>query len=82
MVELTINRDLCQKLVLKAESQEIDRIIEGFSTRYYECNPGTVYGAPGECHEIILPNTDLRQASYILSPVLCSCSILIYILPI
>ena len=41
-------RDLCQKLHLKAESQEIDRIIEGFSARYYECNPGTVFGTPGE----------------------------------
>ena len=41
-------RDLCAKLYLKAESQEIDRILEGFSTRYYECNPTTVFGTPGE----------------------------------
>lgn len=41
------NRDLCQKLVLKAESQEIDRIIEAFSARYYDCNPTTVFGSSG-----------------------------------
>lgn len=40
-------RELCAKLVLKAESQEIDRIIEGFSARYFECNPNTVFGSPG-----------------------------------
>ncbi|KAK4683954.1 hypothetical protein P7C73_g6252, partial [Tremellales sp. Uapishka_1] len=39
-------RDLCQKLYLKAESQEIDRIIEAFSSRFYECNPSTVFGTP------------------------------------
>lgn len=43
-----VYRDLCAKLHLKAESQEIDRIIEGFSARYYECNPDTIFGSPGE----------------------------------
>ncbi|WVQ68851.1 uncharacterized protein L199_007060 [Kwoniella botswanensis] len=59
-------RDLCQKLHLKAESQEIDRIIEGFSTRYFECNPSTVYGTPGVVHTVtaamLMLNTDLHIA--------------------
>lgn len=33
--------------MLKAESQEIDRIIEGFSSRYYDCNPTSIFGSPG-----------------------------------
>ncbi|WVR04320.1 hypothetical protein IAU60_001320 [Kwoniella sp. DSM 27419] len=59
-------RDLCQKLHLKAESQEIDRIIEGFSSRYFECNPTTVFGTPGVVHTVtaamLMLNTDLHIA--------------------
>ncbi|WVQ97714.1 hypothetical protein IAU59_004828 [Kwoniella sp. CBS 9459] len=59
-------RDLCQKLHLKAESQEIDRIIEAFSARYFDCNPSTVYGTPGVVHTVtaamLMLNTDLHIA--------------------
>lgn len=59
-------RDLCAKLHLKAESQEIDRIIEGFSARYYDCNPSTVLGTPGVVHTVtgamLMLNTDLHIA--------------------
>lgn len=59
-------RDLCTKLHLKAESQEIDRIIEGFSARFYDCNPNTVYGTPGVVHTVtgamLMLNTDLHIA--------------------
>lgn len=59
-------RDLCQKLHLKAESQEIDRIIEAFSQRYYDCNPDAVYGSPGVVHTVtgamLMLNTDLHIA--------------------
>ncbi|WVQ83934.1 hypothetical protein IAT38_006078 [Cryptococcus sp. DSM 104549] len=59
-------RDLCQKLYLKAESQEIDRIIEAFSARYFECNPTTVFGTPGVVHTVaaamLMLNTDLHIA--------------------
>lgn len=59
-------RDLCTKLHLKAESQEIDRILEAFSTRYYECNPNTVFGTPGVVHTVtaamLMLNTDLHIA--------------------
>lgn len=59
-------RELCTKLHLKAESQEIDRIIEGFSARFYDCNPNTVYGTPGVVHTVtgamLMLNTDLHIA--------------------
>lgn len=59
-------RDLCRKLHLKAESQEIDRIIEAFSARYFECNPTTVFGTAGVIHTItaamLMLNTDLHIA--------------------
>ena len=59
-------RELCQKLFLRAESQEIDRIIEAFSARFYECNPDTVFGSPGVVHTVtgamLMLNTDLHIA--------------------
>jgi PH/SEC7 domain-containing protein len=58
--------DLCAKLHLKAESQEIDRIIEAFSARYFDCNPSTIFGSPGVVHTItaamLMLNTDLHIA--------------------
>ena len=59
-------RDLCKKLHLKAESQEIDRILEAFSARYFECNPSTIFGSPGVVHTVtaamLMLNTDLHIA--------------------
>jgi len=59
-------RDLCRKLHLKAESQEIDRIIEAFSSRYFECNPNSVFGTAGVIHTVtaamLMLNTDLHIA--------------------
>jgi hypothetical protein len=42
------NRRLCAKLYLKAETQQVDRILEEFSRRYWDCNPGGVYGSASE----------------------------------
>ncbi|KAK4509587.1 uncharacterized protein ATC70_007940 [Mucor velutinosus] len=57
-------RTLCAKLYLKAESQQLDRIIEAFAKRYYECNPDTllhcfdvVYAV---AYSLLLLNTDLH----------------------
>ncbi|KAJ9114332.1 hypothetical protein QFC22_005784 [Naganishia vaughanmartiniae] len=59
-------RELCGKLYLKAETQEIDRILEAFSERYFECNPDTIFGDPGTIHTVtgsfLLLNTDLHIA--------------------
>jgi hypothetical protein len=41
-------RRLCAKLYLKGETQQVDRILEQFSRRYWENNPGGVYGSSSE----------------------------------
>ncbi|KAI5475156.1 SEC7-like domain containing protein [Pseudohyphozyma bogoriensis] len=59
-------RRLCEKLLLRAEAQQLDRIIEQFGRRYYENNPGTVYESPDVVHAVayslLLLNTDLHIA--------------------
>ncbi|KAI5123999.1 hypothetical protein M0805_006409 [Coniferiporia weirii] len=59
-------RRLCAKLYLKAETQQVDRILEEFSRRYWETNPTTVYGSAGVVHAVsyslLLLNTDLHVA--------------------
>ncbi|KAG0373156.1 hypothetical protein BGX24_012071, partial [Mortierella sp. AD032] len=67
-------RALCQKLVLKGESQEVDRVLEEFAGRYVECNPRTLLGGADQpkdvvhaiTYSVLLLNTDLhivRQSS-------------------
>jgi hypothetical protein len=41
-------RHLCAKLYLKAETQQVDRILDEFSRRYWDNNPGGVYGSASE----------------------------------
>ncbi|KAL8293795.1 hypothetical protein RQP46_000496 [Phenoliferia psychrophenolica] len=57
-------RRLCEKLYLKAETQQVDRILEQFSRRYFENNPKCVYGEPDVVHQVayslLLLNTDLH----------------------
>ncbi|KAF8209465.1 hypothetical protein K438DRAFT_2012239 [Mycena galopus ATCC 62051] len=59
-------RRLCAKLYLKAETQQIDRILEEFSRRYWECNPNEPYGSSNiihaVSHSLLLLNTDLHVA--------------------
>ncbi|KAJ3936950.1 MAG: hypothetical protein NXY57DRAFT_32129 [Lentinula lateritia] len=59
-------RRLCAKLYLKAETQQVDRILEEFSRRYWECNPNTLYGSSNLVHAVayslLLLNTDLHVA--------------------
>lgn len=58
-------RRLCAKLFLKGETQQVDRILEEFSRRYWECNGG-VYGSANIVHAVsyslLLLNTDLHVA--------------------
>ncbi|KAK5801674.1 hypothetical protein F5H01DRAFT_284071 [Linnemannia elongata] len=61
-------RALCQKLVLKGESQEVDRVLEAFAGRYVTCNPRTLLGGADHAkdvvhaitYSILLLNTDLH----------------------
>ncbi|KZT56184.1 hypothetical protein CALCODRAFT_497760 [Calocera cornea HHB12733] len=59
-------RRLCAKLYLKAETQQLDRILDQFARRYWECNPATIYGSASVVHAIayslLLLNTDLHIA--------------------
>ena len=43
-----IARRLCAKLYLKAETQQVDRILDEFSRRYWDCNPNSLYGSASE----------------------------------
>ncbi|KAG1472849.1 hypothetical protein G6F56_001297 [Rhizopus delemar] len=59
-------RKVCSKLYFRAEAQQIDRILEAFAKRYWECNPrsilrnsDTVYAI---VYSILLLNTDLHVA--------------------
>jgi PH/SEC7 domain-containing protein len=44
----TVPRHLCNKLYLKAETQQVDRILVQFSRRYQECNPSNLLGSASE----------------------------------
>ncbi len=59
-------RNLCSKLHLKGETQQIDRVLYQFSTRYFECNPEIIFGSVDIVHAIVysllLLNTDLHVA--------------------
>lgn len=59
-------RRLCAKLYLKAETQQVDRILEELSRRFWDCNPTRLYGSASVVHavvySILLLNTDLHIA--------------------
>ena len=42
-------RSLCSRLLLKAESQEVDRILSALSARWCACNPNHGFKATGVC---------------------------------
>ena len=41
-------RKLLMQVELPKETQQIDRVLQGFADRYHECNPG-IYINPGSC---------------------------------
>ncbi|KAK7045584.1 hypothetical protein VNI00_007416 [Paramarasmius palmivorus] len=59
-------RRLCSKLYLKGETQQVDRLLEEFSRRYWDCNPSGLFGSANIVHavtySILLLNTDLHVA--------------------
>ncbi|KAI9707654.1 MAG: hypothetical protein M1836_000615 [Candelina mexicana] len=59
-------RAVCERLTLKAETQQVDRILDAFSTRWCECNPNHGFKATDVvhtiCYSILLLNTDLHLA--------------------
>jgi hypothetical protein len=59
-------RALCNRLVLRAESQQVDRILDTFATRWCQCNPHHGFKITDVvhtiCYSILLLNTDLHMA--------------------
>ncbi|GAN03834.1 sec7 domain-containing protein [Mucor ambiguus] len=59
-------RKVCSKLYFRAEAQQIDRILEAFAKRYWECNPKTIFGSAdivyAVVYSLLLLNTDLHVA--------------------
>ncbi|KFY99600.1 hypothetical protein V498_00637, partial [Pseudogymnoascus sp. VKM F-4517 (FW-2822)] len=59
-------RALCNRLVLRAESQQVDRILDTFATRWCQCNPHHGFKITDVvhtiCYSILLLNTDLHLA--------------------
>ncbi|MCJ1277930.1 hypothetical protein MMC21_005744 [Puttea exsequens] len=59
-------RGLCGKLYLKGEAQQVDRILDAFSSRWCACNPKHGFKAKDVvhtiCYSVLLLNTDLHQA--------------------
>ena len=44
---LTSLRRLCERLYLKGEAQQVDRVLDAFSTRWCACNPNHAFKATG-----------------------------------
>lgn len=44
---LSAMRDMCTHLVLKGETQQVDRVLDAFSSRWCECNPGHCFRNTG-----------------------------------
>ncbi|MCJ1398701.1 hypothetical protein MMC11_001902 [Xylographa trunciseda] len=59
-------RSFCNQLLLKAETQQVDRILDAFSVRWCTCNPNHGFKATDVvhtiCYSILLLNTDLHMA--------------------
>ena len=59
-------RDLCTRMTLKGETQQMDRIMSAFSRRWCECNASNGFKSPDVvhtiCYSLLLLNTDLHVA--------------------
>ncbi|MCJ1467393.1 hypothetical protein MMC07_006017 [Pseudocyphellaria aurata] len=59
-------RDFCGRLLLKGETQQVDRVLDAFSARWCVCNPNHGFRAKDVvhtiCYSILLLNTDLHMA--------------------
>ncbi|KAI9894268.1 MAG: hypothetical protein M1814_004122 [Vezdaea aestivalis] len=59
-------RILCESLILKGETQQVDRILDSFTDRWCNCNPNHGFKSRDiihtVCYSILLLNTDLHLA--------------------
>lgn len=47
---ITCLRDICNRLVLRAETQQVDRILVAFAKRWCDCNPNHGFKSTGKFH--------------------------------
>lgn len=63
---LTALRSICNRLILRGETQQVDRILVAFSKRWCESNPNHGFKSTDVihtiCYSIMLLNTDLHLA--------------------
>ncbi|KAK6447966.1 hypothetical protein FP744_10004216 [Trichoderma asperellum] len=63
---LSALRRVCGRLILRGETQQVDRILVAFSKRWCDCNPNHGFKATDVihtiCYSIMLLNTDLHMA--------------------
>ena len=75
-------RDLCSRLLLKGETQQVDRLLDAFSTRWCTCNPNHGFKAIGKWLSMRqLLYLMAKQTLCILFPTPSCCSTQIYTWP-
>lgn len=59
-------RDFCAQILLKGETQQVDRLLDALSSRWCACNPSHGFKATDVvhtiCYSLLLLNTDLHMA--------------------
>ncbi|EXJ85818.1 hypothetical protein A1O1_06187 [Capronia coronata CBS 617.96] len=59
-------RGLCERIALKGETQQMDRVVDAFAQRWCECNTSHMFRSSDVvhtiCYSILLLNTDLHMA--------------------
>jgi len=64
---ITSLRQVCQRLLLRAETQQVDRILVAFTKRWCECNPNHGFKAAGKFapHSLKVASTDVHATDVI-----------------
>ena len=62
-------RDFCSKILLKGETQQVDRLLDALSSRWCECNPNHGFKASGKSAKfwlMLMANNNHRRCTYYL----------------
>lgn len=73
---LAAMRGLCGKLVLKGETQQVDRVLDSFAQRWCECNPNHGFKSAGK-----LSSTLPTICAVLISPTRCRPHNLLFLAP-
>ncbi|KMU79828.1 guanine nucleotide exchange factor [Coccidioides immitis RMSCC 3703] len=58
---LAAMRSLCSKMALKGETQQVDRVLDAFSSRWCECNPNHGFKATADIEQKMTRNQFIRN---------------------